>query len=214
MSEQPAWLSDNSAPPPPPPTSSSSSSSGGGGKGGIFSSINNTSLPAILRIMRFGNFIVASGMIVLCVFQFLSFPNFEQTVTAVYGCFLGVVIIIFECQCGFTEETLRENFGFLFSFRGRLLFLVFCALLNFGFGIGGYIVGISMILMAIFNAYVIFAHPEFTTKLGSGSDPTNGSKTAEQLAQERAAEYAKNNPEQVASWAAQAANTGVGKENV
>jgi UDP-N-acetylglucosamine:LPS N-acetylglucosamine transferase len=49
--------------------------------------------------------------------------------------------------------------------------------------IGGYVVGVAMILAAFFNAYVICAHPEFTSKLGAFSDPTNGNKTAEQLAQ-------------------------------
>ena len=71
--------------------------------------------------------------------------------------------------------------------------------------IGGYVVGISMILAALFNAYVICAHPQFVAKLGMNSDPTKGSKTAEQLAKERAASYARENPEQVASWAAQGA---------
>jgi hypothetical protein len=50
---------------------------------------------------------------------------------------MGMVIIFFECQCGFLDETMRDNFGFLFSFMGRLIFMIFCALLNFGFGIGG-----------------------------------------------------------------------------
>lgn len=209
MSEQPAWLSNDSAAPPsaaPAPAYGGGTGRSGGGGGGFMSSINNTSLPAILRIMRFINFLCASGMVILGVFTFIAFADFATVITAGYAVFMGLVIVMFECQCGFLDESLRDNFGFLFSFAGRLTFMVFCALLNFGFGIGGYIVGIAMILAGLFNAYVICAHPEFTAKLGARSDPTNGSKTAEQLAQERAAQYARDNPEQVASWAAQGAN--------
>lgn len=172
----------------------------------MMASINNASLPTILKVMRLGNFLVAAGMVILAVFTILTLPDWPKFVTAIYAVIMGLVIVLFECQCGFLDESLRDNFGFLFSFRGRIVFMTFCALLNFGFGIGGYIVGISMILMGLFNAYVIFMHPEFVSNLGSGSDPTNGSKTAEQLASERASQYARDNPEQVASWAAQGAN--------
>lgn len=207
MAEQPAWLAESAA---PAPSAAPANSGGGGGgsraQGGMYGSLVNTSLPTILRIMRFVNFIVASGMVVLAVFTLLTFSDFAEVVTCAYAIFMGAVIILFECQCGFLDDGLRGNFGFLFSYRGRLAFMIFCALLNFGFGIGGYIVGIAMILAGIFNAWVICAHPEFTDKLGSSADPTKGSKTAEQLAQERAAAYARENPEQVASWAASGAN--------
>lgn len=36
----------------------------------------------------------------------------------------GLMLIVFELQCGFATSYIRENFGFLFSWIGRVLFLI------------------------------------------------------------------------------------------
>lgn len=71
---------------------------------------------------------------------------------------------------------LRRNFGFMFSFVGRALFIIFCATMTFAMNNWlGYVVGSLTFLNGFFNGYVICVHPSFKTgALSAAADPYGG----------------------------------------
>lgn len=41
-----------------------------------------------------------------------------------YAVLFGGMLLVFELQCSFANNYIRENFGFLYSWVGRILFLI------------------------------------------------------------------------------------------
>jgi hypothetical protein len=107
----------------------------------------------------------------------------------------SLLLICFECNLAAVRVKLRKNFGFLFSFAGRTLFLVFTATISMASGwTWGYILGVITICNAAFNAIVLKQHPAFH-KEGSRfhwmSDPTQKYTAAA----EEGRMFMKSNPE-------------------
>ena len=82
------------------------------------------------------------------------------------------------------EETIRRNFGFLYSYSGRTLFILFIASLclgttsdNGGITELGWITGILTFINAMFNCFVVYSHPAFKSgAISRDGDPTAGYK--------------------------------------
>jgi hypothetical protein len=76
-------------------------------------------------------------------------------------CF-GCLLCCFELRVGWIETRVRDSFGFLYSYSGRAVFLLFLA--GFGFGLIsqsaslGYAVGILTAINALFNMIIIYRH--------------------------------------------------------
>jgi hypothetical protein len=80
---------------------------------------------------------------------------------AVYLLLFACMLLAFELRLSMYEKQLREDFGFLFTERGRGAFLLFIGLLNFGipnFEIGD-TVGLITVLNACLNSYVLSLNP-------------------------------------------------------
>lgn len=148
--------------------------------------------------------------------------NFSNIAVAIFVTFFGLMMTCLECNVGNLAPMIKRNFGFLFSFVGRAIFILFCATLCYAFNNWlGWIVGSVTAVNALFNAYVICVHPSFRSgELSAAGNPYGGYTGGEsemlaylkknpQLAQKAtgaAVTFAQNNPDvamQVATAAAQ-----------
>lgn len=90
----------------------------------------SASTNTMVNMMRVANLL--SGLVlmilgVLCIIDLTPWLGVELI------CF-GLVLFIFELVITSLEEGFRRNLGFLFSYCGRLLFLLFIAIVCFGIG--------------------------------------------------------------------------------
>lgn len=101
----------------------------------------------------------------------------------------GCILCCFELRISWIERRAREAFGFLYSYAGRAIFLLFIAGLGFGLisqnASLGYAVGILTALNAVFNMVIIYRHGKLF------EDPSAEYDTAES----RAAGFLRENPE-------------------
>jgi hypothetical protein len=115
------------------------------------------------------------------------------------------MLFCFECRLARMEVDVRRNFGFLYSYTGRTLFIVFIATICFGAtggsqdsnGILGIVCGTITFLNAFFNCFVIYQHPAFTREGGidRNADPGAMYTSGEVLAAQGAGEAARRNPD-------------------
>lgn len=89
---------------------------------------------------------------------------------------------------------MRRLFGFMYTYTGRLLYLLFAASINFSVDEWpGYLVGSLTIANGLFNVFVICRHPAFQTggSMSASDDPyahyTGG--------EAEVADYVRKNPE-------------------
>ncbi|KDO19452.1 hypothetical protein SPRG_15357 [Saprolegnia parasitica CBS 223.65] len=156
--------------------------------------IKEMETPRLLRYMRVGNILCAILQIFAGIGGIASIITFNLTAVfvSVYIIMFGVLFLLFECRLSRFEKTLRTNFGFLYSYKGRAFFIFFIGFMDFGTDDGlGYIAGIIMCINAFLNFYAMMRHPEFKNgNLSSSSDPTVGYAAAHKEAQN----FISNNP--------------------
>ncbi|DAZ94310.1 TPA: hypothetical protein N0F65_012079 [Lagenidium giganteum] len=75
------------------------------------------------------------------------------TMIAVYVILFALLLLFFECRLATTDEYLRRNFGFMFTFRGLAIYLLFIGLLDLGMA-GGFF-GIIAGGVACANAFIV-----------------------------------------------------------
>ena len=124
------------------------------------------------------------------------------------ACYLmafSTLLCCFETHLKAVSTMITDNFGFMYSAKGRAAFLVFVAMLCFSQGLLGKICGCLMLFNAGFTFYVIFKHPEYEE-----IHRKYGTEDAGSVAARHGYEYATKNPQQVqkaaaagASWAAE-----------
>mmetsp|Transcript_17028 Transcript_17028/g.34488 ORF Transcript_17028/g.34488 Transcript_17028/m.34488 type:complete len:242 (-) Transcript_17028:116-841(-) len=120
------------------------------------------SIHRVMRMINIGN------AVLLC---FTGIWNIITNVTLqplVY--IFGLYIIVFSCCLGCFEfrcpmdictRWFMKNMGFLFSWRGRLIFYLFMASLVMGMGLVGLVIGIATVANSILNIAVICKYPEY-----------------------------------------------------
>jgi len=135
----------------------------------------------VLRILRCANICNGACMIVLYPLGFLTqMISFNLTFGffAVYCCGFALLLICFECNIGPMQVRLRKNFGFMFTFAGRTIFLLFIASICFASSssdwIWGNVLGVITVANALFNCAILATHPTFKKggKLNWMSDPS------------------------------------------
>ena len=85
----------------------------------------------------------------ICAYSFLpachltvSLLDLLQVTVAAYIVFFGLLILCLECNISNLAPKFRRNFGFMFSFIGRTVFLLFCATMCFALAVWlGYLIG-------------------------------------------------------------------------
>jgi hypothetical protein len=172
---------------------------------GNLQKIREASAEDVIKWLRYAN--LSNGVCIMTggVISFVTLGVTSLTALAIgaYVVLFGCMLFCFECRMKRMEEMVRRNFGFLFSYSGRTLFILFIATLCLGVTTNGsvsaigWITGILTFLNAMFNCFVIYRHPAF--KSGGGlrrsGDPTQGYKSGEALAGGAALTFAKNNPD-------------------
>jgi hypothetical protein len=156
--------------------------------------VNKMELPTLLRNMRLGNvacsiFQILAGFMGITSFITL---NITGTLVSIYVIMFGLLFLLFECRLSRMETKIRQNFGFLYSYKGRAAFIFFIGFLDFGMSTAlGTIAGVLMCVNAFINLLVMCRHPEFKSNLSANADPTAGYTTGNQ----EASAFMSSNPE-------------------
>ena len=171
---------------------------------GRLQKIKEANADTVLGWLRYAN--LANGLCIMTggVLGFLQ-PVSSMTALAIgaYIILFGCMLFCFECRLKRMEDMVRRNFGFLFSYTGRTIFIMFIATLCLGATNAngqvspiGWVTGIFTFLNAMFNCFVIYQHPAFGNGgISRSADPTKGYKSGEALAGGAALTFAQNNPD-------------------
>ncbi|KDO20422.1 hypothetical protein SPRG_14360 [Saprolegnia parasitica CBS 223.65] len=155
--------------------------------------VDKMELPKLLRYMRVGNILCSALQIFAGVTGFFSFLtlNITGSLVSLYVVMFGLLFLLYECRLNSMESRIRNNFGFLYTYKGRAGFIFFIGFLDFGMSTAlGTLAGIVMSLAAITNLYVMYKHPDFKN-VGVNADPTASYATGNQAAQD----YLRANPQ-------------------
>ena len=126
-----------------------------------------------VRFMRLGN---ACNGVLLVTFAILSFllpsgsllPDFSSITLSCYVIFLGLLMCTVELNLSPVQARVRRNFGFLFSYLGRALFVAFsgsmAVAMAYSNGSASIIliaVGVATMANALVNLVIIYFNPAF-----------------------------------------------------
>lgn len=127
---------------------------------------DNENLLQTMHWVNIMNAVAIAGAAVL-VFATVFTTNIAQAFIA--GCLLlfGLVLLVFELRLTQYEDTVRSEYGFMFTLLGRGFFLIFIGFLNLGIKnfAPGYYVGIFTLTNALFNMWVLTKNPSWRTEL-------------------------------------------------
>ncbi|KAJ0396144.1 hypothetical protein P43SY_006986 [Pythium insidiosum] len=155
--------------------------------------VNKMELPKVLRYMRISNVLCSILQIIAGITGITSFItlNITGTLVSIYVIMFGVLFLLFECRLSRMETMIRQNFGFLYTYKGRAGFIFFIGFLDFGMSSAlGTVAGVLMCFNALINLLVMCRHPEFKSNLSASADPTAGYTTGNQ----EAANFMQSNP--------------------
>ena len=133
--------------------------------------------------------------------------SFTALTVAAYTCFFGLMMICVELNIANVQPRIQNNFGFLFTFIGRAIFILFAATMAMAMASWiTYITGGVTAANALFNMYCMCVHPAFHKggRFHKHTDPFKSMTTGE----EEVAAYLRKNPDlavRVGATAARAA---------
>lgn len=184
--------------------------------------LNVRTVSIMLRVINLAN------AVFLAVASFYAYKDLANTVTRFFlATYIGVfalLLCLFETRVPWTENIIRRNFGFMFTYTGRAVFLIFLGAISFGMidssnGAGSTVgfnvvvgAGIATLLNSILNCFIICSHPGFQelSKQAEESFAGNGAagagKDPSRMTEEQVRAYLALHPE----LAAQALSAGVG----
>jgi len=118
-------------------------------------------LPKLIQYMRMANVAVASMMVASAFLTLIGTWSLSVLVISVYVACFGCMLCCFETHAKTVSAVLSENFGFMYSAKGRFVFLVLLSTLCFGLDLLGKITACALCLVALLNLYVILKFPEY-----------------------------------------------------
>ena len=128
-------------------------------------------LPKLVLIMRLGNIVAAGLLIAGSVGNLWKIFNISKMVLAGYGVCFGILICCLELNLSFLRVRIASSFGFLYNPLLRLIFSVLLASIAFSFEtILGIIACGALLILALFNTYVICRYPQYRAALKELSD--------------------------------------------
>jgi len=130
--------------------------------------IAGMSVPKLVWILRLANFLNAMLLIIIAVLKLQVTAGINQLpliLSCIYVMFFSSLLLCFECHCRVFNRVVYRNFGFMFHWIGRVVFLFVTGSLAFGFGTNGIIAGCVTILNIIFNVYVVQTNDYYKDKL-------------------------------------------------
>ena len=111
----------------------------------------------ILRVGYMGISIFMAAAAVLI----LEKANISTLFIALYVFFFAVMICCFELALKGVAKWMAENFGFMYTLTGRILFIIFVAVLCFDLGLFGKIVMGLLLALVCVNFYVFIVFPKY-----------------------------------------------------
>lgn len=140
---------------------------------GIFSrqvkKLSVRTVTVLLRVLNIANAALL-GLACFYAFQMIS-GSVTRTFLATYIGLFATLLALFETRVKYTEDTIRRLFGFMFSYSGRTVFLVFLGAICFGMLDDAYKndnayqaclwVGLATLGNGLFNCFIICSHPGF-----------------------------------------------------
>jgi len=175
----------------------------------ICKKISDLDTKTVISYLRYANLcnamcIITAGIVTVATLGSGSL-NLTSMFIGLYISIFGCMLFCFECRLARMEVDVRRNFGFLYSYTGRTLFIVFIATICFGAtggsgdssGVLGILCGTITFINAFFNCFVIYRHPAFTREGGIDrtADPGAMYTSGEVLAAQGAGEAARRNPD-------------------
>lgn len=155
-------------------------------------SANKSQAATILRLTNLINagLAIFAGIWTLLALDDILTLNVPSLALSLYLTLFGCLLCCFEFRIGFIERNVRDYFGFMFTYCGRSVFLLFLGTFCIGLKADqsvGIIIGVLTYVNALLNCFVMYRHGEYF------DDPTKKYQTAENVTQE----YVQNNPELV-----------------
>jgi len=125
--------------------------------------VDETDLPRIILIMRLANMGVVAALITFAVLNMVGIPSSPALwVLSIYATCGGLLVCCLETQLRFLRVWIAINFGFLFSPFFRFFYYLLLASITWSYGsFFGLIVSIALVVVAIFNTYVLFRYPSY-----------------------------------------------------
>ena len=184
------WWSPAPRPPPPPLTDE-----------------ERANLNKLALRMRLANVIAASLMITSAVLTILADSNatVSTLVVGIYVSCFGCLLCCFETHLAVVARIISENFGFMYSAKGRFAFLVLLSTLCFTLDLIGKITGGLLCATAILNLYVICRFPQYEEECRAADMKGGGDQSIAHMAGGAISGYVRANPEAVRDAATGAA---------
>mmetsp|Transcript_702 Transcript_702/g.1052 ORF Transcript_702/g.1052 Transcript_702/m.1052 type:complete len:284 (-) Transcript_702:156-1007(-) len=162
-------------------------------------------LPKLVTYMRLANVVIAILMVTSAILNSLGNADLSTLVLGCYVSCFGCLLCCFETHLKQVSIMIADNCGFLYSAKGRCVFLILIATLCFSLNVIGKITGGLTVAVACLNLYVICKFPQYETETRQ-ADMNGAGPDARALAGRMAVDYAKNNPDQVRQVAAAGAS--------
>jgi len=125
-------------------------------------------LPSVVLFMRLANLGVAGLLIAASIAVMVSLPSLPVWVLSIYATCGGCLVCCLETQLKFLRTAIAINAGFLFSPYWRLMFYFLMGSIAWTYKqtgsiskILGPIVAIGLVVVALFNTYVLCRYPSY-----------------------------------------------------
>eukprot|EP00457_Paulinella_chromatophora_P014138 gb/GEZN01014523.1/.p1 GENE.gb/GEZN01014523.1/~~gb/GEZN01014523.1/.p1 ORF type:complete len:242 (+),score=26.03 gb/GEZN01014523.1/:22-747(+) len=124
--------------------------------------IQSTSVGMLDKIFRAGNFVTCGLLITASVLSFLASPGVSTVLLGLYCILFSTILCCFETHLSMVMSLAYRDFGFMFRWQGRILFLLFVASLSYGLGtVIGYVAAAVACFNIIFSTYVLCYHKNY-----------------------------------------------------
>jgi hypothetical protein len=123
-------------------------------------------LSKVVLIMRVGNIVAAGILICASVGNIWKIFNLSRMVLAGYGVCFGMLLCCLELNLSFLRVRIASSFGFLYNPLLRLMFSLLLGSIAWSFQtVLGTIACGALLILALFNTYVICRFPEYKAVL-------------------------------------------------
>ncbi|KAF0689794.1 Aste57867_18782 [Aphanomyces stellatus] len=133
----------------------------------VGSSIKKTDSAKILKVMQGINIILAAFTVTAGVLAWVAghVTDFQTFIASIYIIVFGLLLLGFELRTSALDTIMRANFGFMYGYKTRTMFLVFIAIWPLSMGTYWVTIlnAVLLFLNAFFNYFVVSAHPAFSS---------------------------------------------------
>ncbi|CBK23692.2 uncharacterized protein [Blastocystis hominis] len=142
-----------------------------------YEEFKNSNIKSLLNSVRWSNFMASTVTFIFLIFNFINKIFSLDVSGAIISGFCVIftgILSLYELHMKRLNRTIRRNFGFLFTYIGRAIFVFFIATILLSlWNLITIIMAIVFFVLAFNNIIVIVFHPAFSTKeIKLYDDPT------------------------------------------